>query len=102
MATKNGLVESLVMSETATAPPSAGASDAGASEAGASDAAGADAAADDSSDEEPELQAARVTEAMPATAMAVKARPRVKRLIMWCPFEGWVGCDPRVACHVYS
>jgi hypothetical protein len=91
MATKNGFVESFVMSETAMVPPSGAADD---SAGAADDSAGA---ADDSAaadelelDEEPELHAAKVTDRTPVTATAAKARPRVKRLIIWCPFEGWM------------
>jgi hypothetical protein len=88
MATKNGFVESFVMSDTAMVPPSGAADD---SAGAADDSAGAaddSAAAELDSDEEPELHAAKVTDSTPVTATAVKARPRVKRLIMWCPFEG--------------
>jgi hypothetical protein len=98
MATKNGLVESLVISETATGPPAAAepaAEEAGAAaeEAGAA-AEEATAAAEEAADEAVslvlELHAAKVTDRAPTTAMAATALPRVKRLVMWFPFEGWV------------
>jgi hypothetical protein len=87
MATKNGFVESLVISETATAPPAAAepaAEDAGAAEAAAEEATAAaeeaTAAADDvASDDVLELQAAKVTDKAPTTATAAIAFPRVKR-----------------------
>jgi hypothetical protein len=91
MATKNGLDESLVISETATAPPAA-ADEAGAAadEAGAAaDEAGA--AAEEELDEEPELHAARVTATTPVTATAAKTRPRDLRFVMVFPSKGgWV------------
>jgi hypothetical protein len=89
MATKNGLDESLVISETATAAPAAGA-DAAAEDAGAAaDEAGA--AAEDELDEEPELHAARVTATTPVTATAAKTRPRDLRFVMVFPSKGgWV------------
>jgi hypothetical protein len=102
MATKNGLVLFLVINETAIFSP-AGAAEEAAADAAADDAAAEGAAADedDALDEEPELHAARVTVSTPATAMAVTARPRVKRFDMWIPFEGgW--CDPKAISHVYA
>lgn len=53
----------------------------------ADDAAGA---SEEELDEEPELHAANVTDRTPVTATAAKTCPRVKRLIIWCPFEGWM------------
>jgi membrane protein involved in colicin uptake len=91
MATKNGFVESLVMSETAIGPPAAAepaaepaADDAGAADAAAEEATAAaeeaTAAADDVAvDDVLELQAAKVTDRAPTTAMAATALPRVKR-----------------------
>ena len=93
------------MSETATGPPEAAAEPpAAAEEAGAAaEEAGAaaeeataaadeaTAAADDVAvDEVLELHAAKVTDKAPMAATAANAFPRVKRLVMWCPFEGWV------------
>jgi cobalamin biosynthesis protein CbiG len=80
------------MSDTAISPAGAAAEDAGAAAevAGAAAEEAGAAADEDSLDEEPELHAARVTEATPITAMAVTARPRVKRFDMWCPFKGWL------------
>jgi hypothetical protein len=90
IATKNGFVESLVISETATAPP-AGASDAAAAEEAGAAAEEAGAAAEDSLDEEPELHAARVTATTPVTATAATRRPRDLRFVMVFPSKGgWV------------
>jgi hypothetical protein len=88
-------VESLVISDTATASPAGAAAEeagAAAEEAGAAAeeaGAAAEAAADELSlEDELPPQAARVTESAPITAMPATARPRVKRLVMWFPFEG--------------
>ena len=54
----------------------------------AADAAEAAGAAELSVDVELELHAAKVTEATPTAAMAAKARPREKRLIMWLSLRG--------------
>jgi hypothetical protein len=86
IATKNGFVESLVISETATAPPAGASEAAGASDAAAAEEAGA--AAEDSLDEEPELHAARVTATTPVTATAAKRRPRDLRFVMVFPSKG--------------
>jgi hypothetical protein len=85
MATKNGLVESLVISETATVPPPGAADEAtaAADEATAAadeaTAAADEAAAEVSVDVELPPQAASVTESAPMTATPAKAFPRVKR-----------------------
>jgi hypothetical protein len=88
MATKNGLVESLVIRETATGPPAAAADEAGAAadeataaadEATAAAEVATAAAEEDVLDEELPPQAARVTESAPMTAMPATAFPRVKR-----------------------
>ena len=79
------------MSETAIGPPSGAADDsAGAADDSAGAADDSAAGAEDELDEEPELHAAKVTEITPVTATAAKTRPRVKRLIIRCPFEGWM------------
>jgi hypothetical protein len=84
MATKKGLVESLVIRETAMGSPAAAADDAGAADAAAEE---ATAAADEATaaaevlslDVELPPQAANVTDSAPTTATAATTRPRVKR-----------------------
>ena len=89
MATKNGLVESLVMSETATVAAGAAASvAAGAAASVAAGAAGSVVAV------VPELQAAKITERVPTAAIAANVRPRVMRLFIFFPSKGdGGGCD---------
>jgi hypothetical protein len=83
MATKNGLVESLVIRDTATVPPAAaeeaGAAEAAAEEAGAAAEEAGAAAEELVLDVELPPHAAKVTESAPMTATAATARPRVKR-----------------------